>query len=57
LFKRGLDAWLAKFDVEPRATLPEVLCPLGNGSGMRIDFERLFRGYAWSATLTRTGAR
>jgi hypothetical protein len=37
--------------------LPEVLCPLGNGSGMRIDFERLFRGYAWSATLTRTGAR
>ena len=53
MFRRGLRWWLAKFDVEPRADLPEVLCPLANGSGMRLQFERLFRGYAWTATLTR----
>jgi len=47
-FKRGLDAWLAKFDVSPRATLPAFLETLGLAS----RFEPLYRGYAWSATLT-----
>jgi S-adenosylmethionine-diacylgycerolhomoserine-N-methlytransferase len=47
-FKRGLDAWLAKFDVSPRATLPAFLETLG----LACRFEPLYRGYAWSATLS-----
>jgi S-adenosylmethionine-diacylgycerolhomoserine-N-methlytransferase len=46
--KRGLDAWLAKFDVEPRSSLPEFLETLG----LACRFEPLYRGYAWSATLS-----
>ncbi len=52
-FRAALQAWLAKFEVEPRATLAEVLCPVANGGSMRLHFERLYRGYAWAATLTR----
>jgi S-adenosylmethionine-diacylgycerolhomoserine-N-methlytransferase len=48
-FRRMLRAWLAKFDVEPRADLPAVL----NELGLKTRFEPLYRGYAWSARLTR----
>ncbi len=48
-FKRGLGAWLAKFDVEPRADLPAFLETLG----LNCRFEPLYRGYAWSAVLSR----
>jgi S-adenosylmethionine-diacylgycerolhomoserine-N-methlytransferase len=47
-FKRGLDAWLAKFDVSPRADLPRFLETLG----LTCRFDPLYRGYAWSATLS-----
>jgi S-adenosylmethionine-diacylgycerolhomoserine-N-methlytransferase len=47
-FKRVLDAWLAKFDVEPRSELPVVLDTLG----LACRFEPLYRGYAWTATLS-----
>jgi S-adenosylmethionine-diacylgycerolhomoserine-N-methlytransferase len=47
-FRRGLRAWLAKFDVEPRAELPVALKELE----LKTEFEPLYRGYAWSAKLT-----
>ncbi len=47
-FRRGLGVWLAKFDVEPRAALPEFLETLG----LACCFEAPYRGYAWSATLS-----
>ncbi len=48
-FKRALRAWLAKFDVEPRAGLGEALAGLPLAGGV----EPLYRGYAWAATLSR----
>jgi S-adenosylmethionine-diacylgycerolhomoserine-N-methlytransferase len=47
--KALLFAWLNRFDVEPRATLPEVIRTIG----MNADFVPLYGGYAWSATLSR----
>lgn len=40
-------AWLAKFDVTPRAELPGFLETLG----LSVRFDRLYRGYAWGAEL------
>ncbi len=48
-FKRGLGAWLAKFDVEPRAGLGDALAVLP----LHGALEPLYRGYAWAATLSR----
>ena len=49
VFKSILFAWLDGFDVEPRTLLPQVI----NMLGMNADFLPLYRGYAWSATLSR----
>lgn len=49
LFKSLLFAWLDSFDVEPRAMLPDYIKTLG----LRAVFEPLYRGYAWSAVLSR----
>lgn len=48
-FRRGLRAWLARFDVEPRRDLGTMLerLPLAG------QLQSLYRGYAWSATLSR----
>ncbi|CAN5179670.1 class I SAM-dependent methyltransferase [soil metagenome] len=48
-FRRGLRAWLAKFDVEPRADLFAAI----DGMGNRVSLKRLYRGYAWTAKLIR----
>ncbi len=48
-FKSVLFAWLDSFDVEPRAMLPEFLGTLG----LKVQFQPLYRGYAWSAVLSR----
>ncbi|WP_293880123.1 class I SAM-dependent methyltransferase [Sphingomonas sp.] len=48
-FRRGLRAWLAKFDVEPRADLFAAIEELGNC----VSTMPLYRGYAWSAKLSR----
>lgn len=48
-FKSLLFGWLDSFDVEPRATLPIFLKTLG----IREQFVSLYRGYAWSAVLSR----
>ncbi len=52
-FKRGLDAWLAKFDVDPRAALPDALRRIAVETGLTPGFLPLYRGYAWSGSLTR----
>ena len=54
-FKRGLGAWLAKFDVEPRAALPDAIEQIGRESGLIPGFEPLYRGYAWGGSLVRQG--
>ena len=48
-FRHLLHAWLAKFDVTPRADLFAVV----DGVGLRAEHRALFRGYAWSARLYR----
>jgi S-adenosylmethionine-diacylgycerolhomoserine-N-methlytransferase len=52
-FKRGLAAWLAKFDVDPRAALPEALRRIASETGLTPGFTSQYRGYAWSGSLTR----
>jgi S-adenosylmethionine-diacylgycerolhomoserine-N-methlytransferase len=49
LFRRILFAWLDSFDVEPRAILPDYIKSLG----LKVTFQPLYRGYAWSAVLSR----
>jgi S-adenosylmethionine-diacylgycerolhomoserine-N-methlytransferase len=53
LFRKGLFAWLDKFHVTPRRELPAVLTGLAEQRGLGLDFRRLYRGYAWGATVTR----
>jgi len=48
-----LMAWLRKFDVIPRRELPAVLKSVAETRGLGLDFRRLYRGYAWAATLAR----
>jgi len=52
-WRRALFAWLARFDVSPRASLFEAVAEIARQSGMTSDAAALYRGYAWSATLTR----
>lgn len=52
-WRRGLFAWLAKFDVTPRATLLDEAEDIAADAHMHVETARLFRGYAWAATLTR----
>jgi len=49
--RRLLRAWLAKFHVEPRARLQEVLRQQATAEGRPLRFERLYRGYAWLAVV------
>jgi S-adenosylmethionine-diacylgycerolhomoserine-N-methlytransferase len=48
-FRKALRLWLAKFDVEPRADLFAAINEMGN----RVSTRQHYRGYAWSAKLTR----
>ncbi|MEZ5774556.1 MAG: class I SAM-dependent methyltransferase [Hyphomicrobiaceae bacterium] len=52
-FRSGLRAWLAKFHVEPRADLRDVLAREAATRGLDLRFERLYRDYAQYAVLTR----
>lgn len=56
LFKKGLEAWLAKFSVEPRADLEAELQALAQRTGCRLEFERLLRDYAQHAVMTKPAA-
>jgi len=53
-FRSLLFAWLAKFDVTPRADLKAALVELADSRGLILNFKPLYRGYAWSAVLRRT---
>ncbi len=46
-FRTMLHAWLAKFHVEPRTTLRQVLESECEKRGARLSFETLYRGYSW----------
>lgn len=51
-WRRALFAWLARFDVTPRAALRSALVEVA-GTAMARDFQPLYRGYAWRARLDR----
>jgi S-adenosylmethionine-diacylgycerolhomoserine-N-methlytransferase len=44
---------LNDFHVFPRRELPAVLRRVAEEQGLSLDFTPLYRGYAWSASLTR----
>ena len=55
-FRAGLFAWLAKFDVAPRATLQPALIEAASEVGGTARFTPLYRGYAWSGRISRPAA-
>jgi S-adenosylmethionine-diacylgycerolhomoserine-N-methlytransferase len=52
-FRSGLFAWLDKFDVTPRAALPQVALGIAAMEGLGGEWQPTRRGYAWTARLTR----
>ena len=54
LWRKALFAWLAKFDVSPRADLRSVVETIGQRQGLESDFLSLRLGYAWTARLSRS---
>ncbi|MBB5698028.1 class I SAM-dependent methyltransferase [Sphingomonas yantingensis] len=52
-FRHALFAWLARFEVEPRADLPRMLEEAAAARGLSLAFTSLYRGYAWRAVLRR----
>ena len=52
-FRRGLQAWLARFHVTPRQDLKSALAERAAARGLRLTFTPLWRGYAWHAVLSR----
>lgn len=55
-FRTGLFAWLAKFDVSPRAALAATLAEAATAIGGTARFRPLYRGYAWSGGIDRPAA-
>ncbi len=54
LWRTALFAWLDHFDVTPRSDLAEVLNSVAVRQELKLDFRRLYRGYAWRALLRRS---
>lgn len=52
-FKSALFAWLDKFSVYPSPELESVLRTIAEAHGMRLSFQRIYRGYADLAVVTR----
>ncbi len=52
-FKRLLGAWLGKFHVAPRETLPEEIATQGREPGLEASSRSLYRGYAVAARIAR----
>lgn len=50
-FRTLLFAWLAKFDVTPRAGLERALADAAAARGLDLEWSPKLRGYAWSAQL------
>jgi S-adenosylmethionine-diacylgycerolhomoserine-N-methlytransferase len=57
LFRTALFAWLARFDVTPRAELHRVLEAIAAQQGLALQWAPRRRGYAWSARLKRPRGR
>jgi S-adenosylmethionine-diacylgycerolhomoserine-N-methlytransferase len=53
MWRALLFAWLARFDVTPRATLRNVVEQVAVEQGLEADFLALRLGYAWTARLSR----
>ena len=53
LFRRGLFAWLGKFDVTPRADLAAALDEVAAGAAWQARLTPRYRGYAWAGRLER----
>lgn len=53
LFKRGLRAWLAQFDVTPRDDLSATLDTIATDRGWTLRTQRMYRDYAMLAVLRR----
>ena len=54
-FARLLHAWLAKFHVTPRRTLPWELARQARAAGRELTFTPLYGGYAWLAVVGPAG--
>ncbi|MEP7005734.1 MAG: class I SAM-dependent methyltransferase [Sphingomonas bacterium] len=54
LWRKLLFAWLAKFDVSPRATLRDAVEAVAAAQGLEADFLPLRLGYVWVARLSRS---
>jgi S-adenosylmethionine-diacylgycerolhomoserine-N-methlytransferase len=54
-FRSALFAWLAAFEVTPRAALPDALAEVAARHDFALTFEPRLRGYVWRARLTRAG--
>ncbi|MEO1207363.1 MAG: class I SAM-dependent methyltransferase [Pseudomonadota bacterium] len=52
-FKSGLDRWLAKFSVEPRADLEEAMREVAEQDGGALEFQQLMRDYARLGVLRK----
>jgi S-adenosylmethionine-diacylgycerolhomoserine-N-methlytransferase len=52
-FRRALFAWLDKFDVTPRAWLPQVALGIAAREGLEGEWRPARRGYAWMARIIR----
>ncbi|WP_027488025.1 class I SAM-dependent methyltransferase [Allorhizobium undicola] len=50
-FRDGLRAWLRRFHVSPRARAEAVLQEKAALAGRTLSFQRLYRGYAWTACI------
>ena len=53
LWRKALFAWLAQFDVSPRAELRSEVESIAQAQGLETDFLSLRLGYAWTARLSR----
>ncbi len=56
-FRRALFAWLARFDVTPRAALPSAVAAVAAAQGLGGEWQATRRGYAWAARLVRDEGR
>lgn len=52
-FRGVLTGWLSRFHVTPREALEEALAQLAGARRGRLDFRRLYRGYAWLGVIER----
>lgn len=52
-FRDLLSAWLRQFDVFPRGDMLPALEDVAVRHGLNCHFRSLYRGYAWSAVLSR----